>query len=1166
MNLIEQDKLHRQLALDAGKSFIVKAPAGSGKTELLIQRFLTLLAMVNKPEEILAITFTKKAANEMRSRVIKALKTALHDAEPESAHARQTLLLAKKVLLQDKKLQWNLIDNPNQLRIQTIDSLCSSLTRQLPILSHFGSQPDISDYPESLYREAIQEILLQVEEENEWGEALRQLLLHLDNDLNKFQDLLVNLLMKRDQWLPFIYIAGSETDLRLQLENQLALVIKDSLSEVIRLFPSELMQEMLAIARFAAAHVNAESDLRACETLNSLKIQHKKAWTGIAKLLLTKSFNWRKRVDEEIGFPALKNLDNANERAIHQGYRQRLTEIIGKSSEHEDLRTALEELFFLPDPHYTDTQWEILQSLLQILKLAAAQLRIIFQLHGKIDFIENTQAALQALGDDEHPADLALALDCRIQHILVDEFQDTSWTQYQLLEKLTRGWEEQDGRSLFIVGDPMQSIYRFREAEVGLFIRMCSKGLHQLSLTPLTLAVNFRSSAGIVEWNNRHFSTIFPAFNDMASGAVSYSQSVANEYGEADAKTITINGFINSSVDTEAEHIVQLIHETSRQYPSEKIAILVRSRPHLAAIIPGLKKAKIAYRAIDIDPLASRQCIQDVLSLTCALLHPADRISWLSILRAPWCGLTLADLLVIAGNDPYAAIYSRLESPPVLEKLSEDGCLRVRKIFPVLQSAIASRERMSLRTFVENTWLVLGGPASLNDEAELEDVKAFFQLLDEFSEHNQLLNLDKLKEKMHQLYASAQHDEAIVDIMTIHSAKGLEFDTVILPQLERKNPLDDQSLLSWMEQPLLNEQMALLLAPIHATGMEKDALYEYIQRKQRIKSDYEMSRLFYVASTRAKKRLHLFFNAKLNGNYSLRHCEGVARGNPALFATKQKSWIATGYALAMTERVVTLNEKQELKVESGSFLSKIWPQWKNRQAEILQKVSEDSAIVPDAVVHTIQRVQSSWINPVKEMISAQPALHHQSSGFVLPDRTARLIGTMTHRILQMLANLGMHWWRDKTRLEKNNYITALARQSYLAREQHEFAARLILTCIENTLADERGRWILQAHADAKSEYAVTAMIDDQIENLVIDRTFVDENNTLWIIDYKTSSFSTENEKDFLAKEQKKYAGQMQKYYQALNHAHDGEIRMGLYFPALPAWCEIYTFQKRNSND
>lgn len=1119
-NLIEQDQQHRALALDANKSFIVQAPAGSGKTELLIQRFLTLLTHVNAPEEILAITFTKKAANEMRARVIKALKQATHIDEPETPHAKTTWLLARKVLERDEKHHWYLISNPNQLRIQTIDSLCSYLTKQLPLLSHFGSAPDIAENPSALYREAVQEVLLHVEEDYAWSQAITQLLLHLDNDLNKLHDLLVSLLAKRDQWLSYIQFSSNDREIKKLLEKQLHLVISDTLKSSYDLFPKHAIPELLAIARFAASHLHADdadSDILSCLDITQLpgtSIIDRRAWLGLAKLLLTKSHTWRKRVDESIGFPALKNIKNSSEAALIAEYKQRHSHLITLLSEHEPLRLALAELFFLPNAHYNEAQWEILQSLLHVLKIVAAQLRLSFQQHGQIDFIENTQAALAALGNDDRPTDLALALDYRIQHILIDEFQDTSYTQYQLLEKLTAGWEDNDGRTLFVVGDPMQSIYRFREAEVGLFIRMRSKGLHNIKLIPLTLAVNFRSDASIVEWNNTHFKEMFPPMNDMATGAVSYSASVSSKNTNiSHDKTINLCGFVDSSDAVEANYYIDIIHTIKNKYPTDTIAILVRSRSHLTAIMPALKKAQLKYRAIDIDPLASRQSIQDLLSLTCALLHPADRIAWLSVLRAPWCGLSLADLLVIAGTDPQAVIFNQLEKSEVRQQLSTDGRNRVQRILPLLQSKMLARDRSDLRTWVESTWILLGGPAYLNEYTDITDTHAYFKLLGNLSSQTALLNLDQLKERINQLYASTQHDDATIHIMTIHTAKGLEFDTVILPQCDRKNPSDDKSLLSWMERPVSNEQIALLLAPVQATGNEKDPTYEYINRQQRIKSDYETDRLFYVATTRAKKRLYLSFNT-------------------------------------------TRKENQELKIESGSFLAKIWSQLKKIQSEILVFNNEESN--PDTLneitQRRIQRAHPAWINPVKEFTFNKVASHKQQSGFQLPENTAQLIGTVTHRVIQQLTS-NIHGWLSKTSSEQLAYLQCLLKQQGISLNHIETASRTVLKSIENMLSDARGKWILHAHTEAKSEYAITTVINNKPINLIIDRTFIDEKNTLWIIDYKTAVSSQSDLEKFLDKEQEKYSEQMQKYHTALKSLYSYPIRLGLYFPALPAWRE-----------
>src|SRR5690606_40333921 len=136
----------------------------------------------------------------------------------------------------------------------------------------------------------------------------------------------------------------------------------------------------------------------------------------------------------------------------------------------ESLYALLDEVRRLPDPHYDDAQWDVLQALFRLLPIAAAELRRLFRAHGVTDYIEVANAADRALGSVEDPGDVALLLDYGIRHLLVDEMQDTSLAQYRLLEKLVAGWQPGAGRTLFLGGDPMQSIYRFRDAGGGQFL------------------------------------------------------------------------------------------------------------------------------------------------------------------------------------------------------------------------------------------------------------------------------------------------------------------------------------------------------------------------------------------------------------------------------------------------------------------------------------------------------------------------------------------------------------------------------------------------------------------------------------------------------------------------------------------------------------------------
>ncbi len=163
-----------------------------------------------------------------------------------------------------------------------------------------------------------------------------------------------------------------------------------------------------------------------------------------------------------------------------------------------------------------------LAALSRLLARAAAELQQAFARHGRVDYTFVMGAAREALAEAGEPTDLALRTGLSLRHILVDEFQDTSLAQFQLLATLTASWEEGDGRTLFVVGDPMQSIYRFREAEVGLFLAARDAGIGQVPLTPLRLRRNFRSAPQLVEFCNTLFAQVFPAADDLRAGAVAY--------------------------------------------------------------------------------------------------------------------------------------------------------------------------------------------------------------------------------------------------------------------------------------------------------------------------------------------------------------------------------------------------------------------------------------------------------------------------------------------------------------------------------------------------------------------------------------------------------------------------------------------------------------------
>ena len=167
----------------------------------------------------------------------------------------------------------------------------------------------------------------------------------------------------------------------------------------------------------------------------------------------------------------------------------------------------------------------------------------------------------------------------------------------------------------------------------------------------------------------------------------------------------------------------------------------------------------------------------------------------------------------------------------------------------------------------------------------------------------------------------------------------------------------------------------------------------------------------------------------------------------------------------------------------------------------------------------------------------------------MPDQTPRIIGTIIHRILQQLSKQGIDWWKNNSIASRRGYVDLQLRQAGLKAESLNKNIEHICSVIDNVILDQRGQWILHPHHDAKSEFALTAILDDKPENIIVDRCFIDETGTRWIIDYKTSN-------DFTAAETKKYLPQMQKYAQAFQLLEKNPISMGLYFPCVLGWVVI----------
>ena len=1158
------DWQQRQMARDLHHSYIVQAPAGSGKTELLTQRMLGLLALVENPEEVVAITFTRKAAAEMSYRLVGRLQAAAKagkepgdDGELE-AHERISRELSLSVLENDTARGWNLLECPSRLRIRTIDSLCSELARQLPVLSGLGGEQKIAVNADALYRKAATRTLAVIEDDrDDLRTDVIRVLDRYDNQYDRLVELLTSMLASREQWISHLLNSrkGEGFD-RQGLEQALRCLVENELESARQIIPGHLLRELPRFYRYALSNqpVNA-AELKNlldaaggfdCDFLDlPTTAEALPQWKTMISGLLTNAGEMRKSApDTNAGFPAPTSA-KAEDQPRFKAWKDEFKELLDEYSGHDSLMRAFNTIRTLPSPDYEDEAWESLESLMRMMLRAAAEWDLVMAESGEVDFSEMSNRAIRSLGAEGAPTDLALRMDYRIQHLLVDEFQDTSASQIRLLRQLTAGWSDGDGRSLFLVGDPMQSIYRFRKAEVSLFIKAWQGQLFDhIQLEQLQLTVNFRSTRPIVEWVNRTFPQVMPMDDDPVTGAVSYSEA-STRPNVTGTGTVALKILPQRDDEEEARQAIQLIGRCS---PEESIAILVRSRAHASAILAKLDDIKLdqprfRYQAINFTPLADTTLIKDLVSLTLALIQPADRLAWLSTLRAPYIGLDLADMdALVAGNCGNIILDAITEAAGKDSQigLSDDGRRRLQRTGPGLLQAVERRGRQSIRSLVESAWITLGGPACVNNTSELEDASTYFGLLDSLEDENLPVDRDTLDLRLKDLYAEPDAmANGNLQILTIYAAKGLQFDTVILPGLNRRPGGDNSQLLHWFE---LVDEDRIVMSPMR-NSKEKERqkksadLIQFISAVEKERQGLEDSRLLYVAATRAVHSLYLFaaVKPKANGNV----CPDAA-----------------------------------------SLMGCLWPAVREQQTPLILIAAEDlpataeegdseeieSALRAPALPQVYRRLAADWQLPkLPDPIQLLELACDEASDYIefsWAGEDARLTGNLVHRLLRVIGEQGLEYWTTRGGMAGYHSWCRrhLASQGVQAGEAAAIIERISLA-MANCVASEEGKWILGNHEDARCEYGITAVLGQtsgttgQPRTFVLDRTFV-ENGTRWIIDYKTSSHSGGDLAAFLESETKRYREQLHGYKSAMALSETRPIRTALYFPMLDRFLEL----------
>jgi ATP-dependent exoDNAse (exonuclease V) beta subunit (contains helicase and exonuclease domains) len=1200
---LPSDQTQRQKALDPANSILVQAPAGSGKTDLLTRRFLRLLVDVEDPAEIAAITFTKAAAAEMRHRILSKLELATSQPAPKHNDAFSMEALSHRALARSRALGWKLLDQPGQLRISTIDSFCREIALQQPLLSGLGDGLDVYENSDELYRRAARRTIEQIDSADEnLRNALELLLQWRDNNWAELEDLLSRMLATRDRWI-HDFVVGQQQDwesLRQKLERPFAIAAHDLLGRLEHLLgqaPSAV-DEALALVRFACENgadmqfmelaelaefpslksVADEVDVEALEDA-------RRAHSLLACFLLTNDGSFRKAIDKRLGFPADRKVEKA-----------RLTNLINALRDIDGLEAALRQVRELPPMRYSEAEWQILRACFTLLRHSAAHLQVVFSEVGAVDYIEVAQIAQAVLRDgDGLPSEAALSLAGKIRHILVDEFQDTSRRQHEMLRLLISAWPDREGRSCFVVGDPMQSIYFFRDADAELFPRVRTAGLELYGNDPLEfesvqLKDNFRTLAPLVTNLNAFLGKVFekndgsgvtfseaePARPDRSPHAAEFKlhMQFLQQDIDFDSTTSEGSGSARSEENPQTREIVELIsgqlgriEQAKAEGRPHRIAVLGRTRAVLAPIAGALREAFIPFRAVDLEKLATRPEVLDVLALARALLNPFDRVSWLGVLRAPWCGLSLNDLHILTSADdpvllaqPVRGLLS--ERLSLLSAEGQAATARVLDVLAAVPSLRFTRTTTTLGTWLKSVWELLGGDQCVNQTARV-NLDLLWQSLDKLPNGEMDLLSPALEMALEKLTAQPAPDadsEYGVQLMTIHKSKGLEFEVVVLPELQAPARKGHFKMLSWLERGLAPDQRQdhsddvteFLVAPLQSKGSERSEAKAWVDRVYAARESQEMRRLLYVAATRARDELHIFAKSK---------CRRDDSGN----------WILT---------------------EPGSsLLGTAWPglceeierqfaQWNARRLQAESTTIESIAAVQDSELLVmpppvkptrLNRLPSAFRTSKPDLRDAgsipsvigmgNDGLYERHEGGLL----TRALGVSVHTLLEQAARLRQNGSWDETRSALSRmtaHLSAQIRASGLDPVQANRTADQALEIALNATRDAVGQWILSPHADSASEARWAGVVRGKVRTVQVDRIFragtapqSEDATCWWIVDYKTAHADDLGRGEptaLLARLRPYFEQQLQAYAEVLLKLKGAgtQIRAGLYYPRM----------------
>jgi ATP-dependent exoDNAse (exonuclease V) beta subunit len=436
-----------------------------------------------------------------------------------------------------------------------------------------------------------------------------------------------------------------------------------------------------------------------------------------------------------------------------------------------------------------------------------------------------------------------------------------------------------------------------------------------------------------------------------------------------------------------------------------------------------------------------------------------------------------------------------------------------------LLRAWGERSSRDLASAIEDLWHELGGPSACSDAAEIHAVRQYLLALRQLQEQEGRPDGERLRQLAAELRdRSEAAGERPVQVLTIHHAKGLEWDVVFVPGLGKAARPDSPPLLRWLQLAAPAGGSDLLLA-VHSIGAPESAnpLARYIAGLQAERQQNERMRLLYVAVTRARQRLYL------SGHAPWRDSESAP-------VPSRRSLLHLLWPMVRDCFAGQAPTQPEVTADHGPSLESPWLRLPAAFAAAPSRpLPEVTSLARGAA--EAAALEFSWVGPL-----------------------ARAIGTVMHAEFERLATVPHAAGDIGSRVDA---CAARLREQGIPAGQALRGAADIVRQLQQLAEDPRVQWLVdQGHRDAHTELRLSGLVDGELRNVVIDRTFVDDAGTRWIIDYKTSQHGGGGLEEFLDREMQRYAPQLRLYVTLVQQLGPEPVRTALYFPWLREFREF----------